>query len=212
MKREELIKKWLDNNLNTEEQNAFEQLEGYNDLIKMDATLKGFKAPEFSINQSYEALKPKLKPEQSASKQWLKPLLRIAAVLAIALSVYMYTSNLDTEVNTIIAEQTTIALPDNSTVELNANSSLSFNENNWSDHREVKLNGEVVEYGYFFAPTNNLIGEDALDQITDIENVEKGHYLYWVGDDSWLDEYGVKGAGYQLEYEDKIDFIYLTTV
>tara|TARA_R110002049_G_scaffold261326_1_gene437412 strand:+ start:258 stop:1154 length:897 start_codon:yes stop_codon:yes gene_type:complete len=143
MKREELIKKWLDNNLNTEEQNAFEQLEDYNDLIKMDATLKGFKAPEFSINQSYEALKPKLKPEQPASKQWIKPLLRIAAVLAIALSVYMYTSNLDTEVNTIIAEQTTIALPDNSTVELNANSSLSFNEKSWSDNREVKLNGEA---------------------------------------------------------------------
>ena len=32
MTREELIKKWLDNNLSTEEQKAFEQLEDYDEL------------------------------------------------------------------------------------------------------------------------------------------------------------------------------------
>lgn len=143
MNREELIKKWLDNNLSTEEQKAFELLEDYNDLTKMDASLNGFKAPKFSVEESYRAVKPHLKPEQTSSTKWLKPLLRIAAVIAIALSAYIYTSNLDTEINTIVAEQNTIALPDNSTVELNANSSLSFNENSWAENREVKLNGEA---------------------------------------------------------------------
>ncbi|NRD24837.1 FecR family protein [Winogradskyella litoriviva] len=143
MKREELIKKWLDNNLNTEEQNAFEQLEDYSDIIKIDKALKKFKAPEFSVDQNYQTLKPQLKSAKTNSNQWLKPFLRIAAVFAIALSVYLYTSNLDTEVKTIIAEQTSIALPDNSTVELNANSLLSFNEDNWSNNREVRLQGEA---------------------------------------------------------------------
>ncbi|WP_299102612.1 FecR family protein [uncultured Winogradskyella sp.] len=143
MKREELIKKWLDNNLNTEEQNAFEQLEDYSELTKLDATLKGFKAPEFSVDQSYKKLLPQLKTKNSSTRQWLKPLLRLAAVLAIALSVYFYTSNTDTQINTIIAEQQTIALPDNSTVELNANSLLSFNENKWENNREVRLQGEA---------------------------------------------------------------------
>lgn len=143
MKREELIKKWLDNNLNPEEQNAFEQLEDYNQLIKMDATLKGFKAPEFSVDQTYQTLKQHLKSQSSKTNQWLKPLLRIAAVLAIGFSVYFYTSNLDEHIETLVAQQTTIQLPDNSTVDLNANSTVTFNENSWSKTRAVTLNGEA---------------------------------------------------------------------
>tara|TARA_R110001592_G_scaffold82983_2_gene245694 strand:- start:201 stop:1097 length:897 start_codon:yes stop_codon:yes gene_type:complete len=143
MKREELIKKWLNNNLNPEEQNAFEQLEDYNQLIKMDATLKGFKAPEFSVDQTYQTLKPHLKSQSSKTNQWLKPLLRIAAVLAIGFSVYFYTSNLDEHIETLVAQQTTIQLPDNSTVDLNANSTVTFNENSWSKTRAVTLNGEA---------------------------------------------------------------------
>ncbi|WP_178987652.1 FecR family protein [Winogradskyella schleiferi] len=143
MKRKELIKKWLNNNLNTEEQRAFKQLADYNQLLKMDAALKDFKAPEFSTDKTYETLKPNLKSEKTNSNQWLRPLLRIAAILAIGFSIYYYTTSLDTEVGTLIAQQTTIELPDNSTVDLNANSTLTFNDHNWSDNREVKLKGEA---------------------------------------------------------------------
>tara|TARA_R110002049_G_scaffold118528_6_gene272553 strand:+ start:487 stop:1383 length:897 start_codon:yes stop_codon:yes gene_type:complete len=143
MKREELIKKWLDNNLNTEEQNAFEQLEDYNQLITMDRALKDFKAPEFSIEQTYKTLKTNLLPDSTKTNQWLKPLLKIAAIFAIGFSVYYYTTTLDTEVGTLIAQQTTIELPDNSTVNLNANSTVTFNESHWSKTREVKLQGEA---------------------------------------------------------------------
>ena len=143
MEREELIKKWLDNNLNTEELNAFEQLEDYNELIKMNAALKDFKAPHFSVDKSYQSLKPNLKAEKVNTNQWLKPLLRIAAVIAIGFSIFYYTTTLDSRIETEIAQQTTIELPDSSSVNLNANSTLSFNANNWSDARAVKLNGEA---------------------------------------------------------------------
>lgn len=143
MKREELIKKWLDNNLNTEEQNAFEQLEDYNSLTKMDAAIKDFKAPDFSIQNNYKILKPQLKPDTSISNQWYKPLLRIAAVLALGFSIYYYSTTLDSEFNTDIAQQTSIDLPDASTVDLNANSTLVFNESNWNKNREVSLHGEA---------------------------------------------------------------------
>jgi len=143
MKREELIKKWLDNNLNTQEQKAFEQLADYKELLKMNAALQDFKAPEFSADQTYETLKPNLKSEKTNSNQWLRPLLRIAAILAIGFSIYYYTTSLDTEVGTLIAQQTTIELPDNSKVDLNANSTLTFNDHNWNDNREVILKGEA---------------------------------------------------------------------
>ena len=143
MNREELIKKWLDNNLNPEELVVFKQLEDYNEIIKMDNALKSFKAPYFSIDQAYQTLKPNLQSKKTSANQWLKPLLRIAAILAIGFSVYYYTTTLDTSVGTLIAQQTTIELPDNSTVDLNANSTLSFNESNWTNTREVELNGEA---------------------------------------------------------------------
>jgi len=143
MKREELIKKWLDNNLNTEEQKAFEQLEDYNELIKMNVALQDFKAPLFSIDETYHSLKPNLKSESTKTNQWLKPLLRIAAVLAIGFSIFYYTTTLDTEVGTLVAQQNTVKLPDNSTVDLNANSTVTFNESNWGKVREVKLQGEA---------------------------------------------------------------------
>ncbi len=143
MKREELIKKWLDNNLSTEEQNAFEQLEDYNELIQLDTAIKDFKAPEFSVDRNYQTIKPKLKPDSTKTNEWLKPLLRIAAILAIGFSVYYYTTTLDTQVGTLIAQQTTIELPDASSVDLNANSILTFNKKHWTENREVKLNGEA---------------------------------------------------------------------
>jgi len=143
MKREELIKKWLDHNLNTEEQNAFEQLEDYNELIKMNEALKHFKAPDFSIDRTYETLKTNLEVKKLNLNHWLKPFLKIAAILAIGFSIYYYTTTLDTHVNTVIAEQTTVQLPDHSTVALNSNSTLTFNKKDWSDNRELKLHGEA---------------------------------------------------------------------
>ena len=143
MTREELIRKWLDNNLNTEEQKAFEQLEDYNELIRMNTALKTFKAPVFSVDNGYEDLKPKLSTNTKKPTNWLKSILKVAAVLAICFSVYYYTTTLDTEVYTEIAQHTTVTLPDASTVELNANSHLVFNENSWNNRRKVQLHGEA---------------------------------------------------------------------
>ena len=126
MTREELIQKWLDHNLNSEEQKAFEQLEDYKDLMQLNDALKSFKSPDFSVGENYKALQPNLK--KKAAQTWYKPLLKIAAVLAICFSVYFYTTTLDSTFNTEIASQTTIELPDASEVILNANSYLVFNE------------------------------------------------------------------------------------
>ena len=141
MTREELIQKWLDHSLNSEEQKAFEQLEDYKDLMQLNNALHSFKSPEFSVKKNYKALQPNLK--KKTTQTWYKPLLKVAAILAICFSVYYYTTTLDSSFNTEIASQTTIDLPDTSEVILNANSNLVFNENHWNDKREVKLNGEA---------------------------------------------------------------------
>jgi ferric-dicitrate binding protein FerR (iron transport regulator) len=143
MKRKELIKKWLDNNLSTEEQKAFEQLGDYAELIKMDGTLKNFKAPQFSVDETFETLQSKLKSNSTKTSPWLKHLLKLAAVLAIGFFINYYTSTIDTKVDTRIAQKTSIKLPDDSKVKLNANSSIVFNENDWKENRALKLQGEA---------------------------------------------------------------------
>ncbi|WP_431159347.1 FecR family protein [Winogradskyella poriferorum] len=142
MKREDLILKWLDNDLNSEEQKAFEQLPDYDEIIRLNKALNNFKAPEFNVEKNFSTIQNQMDKTRT-NTSWLKPLLRIAALLAIGFSVYFYTNNLDTNVNTSIAQLSSVALPDASTVELNANSTLSFNKSKWSSQRDVFLNGEA---------------------------------------------------------------------
>ena len=141
MNREELIKKWLDHNLNPEEQKAFEALEDYTDLMKLSNTMAGFEAPVFNTENELATLKSNLPYKTKGSV--LKPLLRIAAILLIGFSVYYYTTTLDTHFNTDIAQRVHIDLPDLSTVALNASSELTFNKKDWKSSREVHLNGEA---------------------------------------------------------------------
>ena len=142
MNKEYLIKKWLDNDLSAEEMVAFKQLEDYNSLIELNSQLQAFKAPDY--NSQDELQKVMHAVESSKNKQsWIKPLLRIAAVLVIGFSIYFYTSNLDTTITTLAANKTTIELPDQSSVDLNAQSTLVYNKKSWKKERDVTLNGEA---------------------------------------------------------------------
>lgn len=141
MNREELIKKWLDHGLNSEEQKAFEELDDYADLLKLSEALEGFKSPDYNLDNEFSVVKSRLKPK--ASRIWIRPLLKITAVLLISFSLFYYNSTLDTEIKTDIAKEISVSLPDNSTVELNAKSTLTYNNKLWSDNREVSLNGEA---------------------------------------------------------------------
>lgn len=143
MTREDLIKKWLDNRLNSEELEAFKQLEDYNELIRLDTALQQFKPQAFESDAELEKLQFALKSKTKKQNQWLKPVLRIAAILAIAFSAYFYTTTLDTTINTAIAQKETIHLPDDSQVVLNAETALVFNTKNWSKNRVLDLDGEA---------------------------------------------------------------------
>ena len=145
MNREDLIKKWLDNALTTEEFQAFKQLEDYNELVALDNGLKQFKAEDFNTDLELQRLTNSLENAPKKTTNWLKPLLRIAAILAICFGSYYYTTTLDTSVETLMAQKETITLPDASTVTINALSSITFNKHSWNDDRALSLEGE----GYF---------------------------------------------------------------
>lgn len=144
MKREDLILKWLDNNLNSQELEAFKALEDYDELIRLNKSLQQFKPENFDSDYELERLNATLKNKIKKKNNWLKPFLRVAAILAICLSgYYYYTTTLDTNFNTQLAEKESILLPDNSQVQLNAKSTLAFNKSSWKDSRDLDLNGEA---------------------------------------------------------------------
>ena len=143
MNREELISKWLNNDLNDRELEAFKMLEDYDDLVKLNDGMQAFKAEDYDTSNELESVLKTIKATKKQSTYWAKPLLRVAAILAICFSLYYYTTTIDTTITTEFAQKTTIELPDASSVSLNAKSLLAFNKNSWKNEREVTLEGEA---------------------------------------------------------------------
>jgi ferric-dicitrate binding protein FerR (iron transport regulator) len=143
MTQEELIKKWLDNELNASEKEAFKQLDDYDSLIKLEHSIQRFKSHEYDTQNELDATLKQLENRKTKKIIWLKPIMRIAAVLVIAMGLYFYISGLEITYQTDIAQQIETTLPDNSQITLNAASTLSFNKRTWNTNRLVNLEGEA---------------------------------------------------------------------
>ena len=143
MKREELISKWLNNDLNDQELEAFKKLEDYDDLVKLSNSVQAFKADDYDTPKELERSLKTIKQTNKKPTHWFKPAMRVAAILAVCFSLYYYTTTLDTTITTDVAQKTTIELPDASKVSLNAKSFLAYNKKTWKHEREVELDGEA---------------------------------------------------------------------
>lgn len=153
MTKDKLIKKWLHDDLNAKEMEAFKALDDYDALMKLSKGLTYFQAPEFDEASVFKSISANIPQEKAPKKHWLFSALKIAALIAVAFSIYYYTSSLNTNISTRTAEKTTIKLPDNSQVTLNALSNITFNKKNWHNTRDLTLTGEAyfnVEKGSKF--------------------------------------------------------------
>jgi len=152
MNKEELINKWLDSGLDDTQLNEFKKLPEYETYAKLSERAPLFKDNSFDVDLEFKKLNSRLKSNQpthtigttSSFKRFLNPFLRVAAVVAIGLTVYYLPiyDNMAT-VNTLADQQTTVALPDASTVALEKSSSIRFQKRNWNDKRKVNLVGEA---------------------------------------------------------------------
>lgn len=152
MKREELIRKWLDNELEPKELELFKGLDDYEDLLRISNGVKGFKPDAFDTDIELNKLKKSI-AEKNHQRNWIKPLIAIAAAVVILFGIYHSFALQETQVSTLATQKQEIQLPDNSKVSLNALSSLSFNEKEWDTKREIQLQGEAffkVEKGSTF--------------------------------------------------------------
>lgn len=146
MTKEDLIKKWLNDELSPAEKAIFEQGE---DFVLYQSIVDGaasFKASSFSEPESFEAFKSAYdaKSTKVKSLDWYKLLLRIASVVVIALGLY-FTFLYDglTHIETIASQRLSIVLPDQSQVTLNADSEIEYDEKDWDENRFLSLKGEA---------------------------------------------------------------------
>ena len=146
MDKKVLINKWLEGTLSPEERQKFEQMEEYASYQSIDAYAKHFSAPEFKQEGTWENLQQQLttvKKQKSRKPYaiWSRAA-AIAAIMIIGSYFLFFTASL-THIDTQIAEQKTIVLPDASEVMLNASSSLTYDEDTWDTNRTVTLEGEA---------------------------------------------------------------------
>ena len=146
MIEDDLLKKWLNNELTDAEKDAFSKREDFAFNQEIIDKAKYFKASEFSKVDDFETFKAKYKVRSSVKHlNWLKPALRIASVLVIGLVIYftMFMNDSMVEQHTQIAEKTTITLPDLSRVMMNADSEITYDKDSWYDNRQLNLKGEA---------------------------------------------------------------------
>jgi ferric-dicitrate binding protein FerR (iron transport regulator) len=145
MKDKEYIEKWLDGTLSESERQAFEKTGDYKELEKLDRELKKFKAPDYVTEEEYANILQKLQKETKVVPlKWLRPFLKVAAVfLVIVVGYGLYNTIITENIQTEMASQSELFLPDSSKVILNAQSDISYGAYNWQSNRSVQLKGEV---------------------------------------------------------------------
>jgi len=152
MEREELIKKWLDNELDSKELTLFKELDDYQDLLRISEGVQKFRPNSFDTHIELEKLKEVIEVKNH-KKNWLKPLTAIAAAIIVLFGIYFSFILQETEISTLASQKQELVLPDNSNVYLNSLSSLTYNEKGWDSKREINLQGEAffkVEKGSTF--------------------------------------------------------------
>ena len=150
MKHDELLTKWLNNEISETELKLLKSSPDYASYLRIAEAASKLSPPEFNEKETYSASASKASVQQEDQRdstirplRSMKTFLRVAAVIAILFTGFHMINTLDTTVNTAIAEKKTIELPDRSEVVLNAQSEIKFNKKNWGENRNISLNGEA---------------------------------------------------------------------
>ena len=144
MRKDYLLAKWLNKNITNEELTELKSSSEYATYIKIAEATSKLKTPSFNIDANFKAISSQIKLKDKVIR--LKPMatfLKIAAVIAVLFTVYLFINSLDTTIETKIAEKQYFLLPDDSKVVLNANSTINYNKKDWKNSRELTLNGEA---------------------------------------------------------------------
>lgn len=160
----DLLIKWLNNELSDSEKAAFEQSEDFVKYSSIINEVDQWKVPVLDLEKSYE----KLKANRTITRKitwYQQPAMRWAAVIAVIATVFIYffTSSDTVTIETGIAETRNVILPDKSKIIVKPNSSISYRKKTFIEKRKIKQKGTAyydVEEGKSFTVE---FGESSLE-------------------------------------------------
>jgi ferric-dicitrate binding protein FerR (iron transport regulator) len=155
MRKEYLIKKWLDNELTEKEKTEFSLLDDSNLFENISNTIKNIETPNYDSDKEYSKVKDyldlRLKERKVKKKNYF--ILKIAAVFVLSFGLLLSIYSKKTYITSSIGEKTNFVLPDNSKVAINSASSVNYKRLSWDYNRILNLDGEAyfeVEKGEKF--------------------------------------------------------------
>lgn len=135
------LAKWLNNELEGEELNAFEASEDFAVYQKIKHYSAELKTPDFNDDKMLQTI---LKTKKSNKISIQKVLLRIAAVFILGFGITLAVKNFaNFTAFSVNGATTAFVLPDDSSVLLNSGSSVEYKKWNWNNERKLKLDGEA---------------------------------------------------------------------
>lgn len=162
MKKEDLILKWLDNDLTPDERRELEAMEGFETYRKIIDHGRQFQNPEkIDPVQGLADVQGRVKSSSKviSFQDRIKYVAGIAATIAVLITGYLfYQQRSQIHFSAELAEHSSVTLPDHSQVTLNAESEITLNEKTWAKRRRLKLKGEAyfkVEKGSAFKVNTN---------------------------------------------------------
>lgn len=145
-KEETFLARWMNNELNPSELEAFQKHRDYALYEKIVSKSEKLAAPPYDksklLHRVQNQIKDNEKPKQKTRSIYTRISIAIAASVAIFFGIFYFT-NISTIYNTSFGEQLAVNLPDGSEVILNAKSSIKFKEKEWDRSRTIDLIGEA---------------------------------------------------------------------
>lgn len=165
MKKNDLLARWLNDDLLEKELAEFEASPDFEKYQKIKNYTAHLEVDDFDENAMLSNILQQKKRTPRVVPLYKKWMLRVAAIFVLALGVTFVMKNFVPETQTSnFGERTTFLLPDNSEVVLNSGSEISYKKWNWDNNRHLELEGEAyfrVSKGRRFVVQTNL-GEVAV--------------------------------------------------
>lgn len=144
MKKDQLLAKWLNNDLSEDELAEFKASPDFEKYQKIKNYTDHLEVGDLDENTMLSNILKQKKATPKVVPLYKTWMFRAAAVFVLALGVMFVLKFFIPETQTAnFGEKTSFTLPDNSEVVLNSGSEINYKKYNWDNHRHLELKGEA---------------------------------------------------------------------
>ena len=160
MKKNDLLARWLNDDLSEKELSEFKESPDFEKYQKIKNYTAHLEVDDLDENAMLSNILQQKKATPKVIPLYKKWMFRAAAIFVLALGITFVMKNFVPYTETAgFGEKTTFSLPDNSEVVLNSGSEMNYKKWNWDSNRRLELQGEAyfrVSKGRRFEVQTNL--------------------------------------------------------